>query len=367
LGLDRGLLVEWGLAGVAATVGWSIAISALIMLVLLVIGKLRVDSKVESMGADVFKMEEQAYPSIKTEADVTVDGTFYHFKSPGLSPILHKKNPKRPIGMVPAGNASLTAVVTPCYNGGNYLSSTQKLEMRELSCSIPKIIVEEADKMVKPRITVAPPPPAYVSHRTDSQRSLPSISVSDDSGIKAPPSSPNNTESSSVLTSLPVHINTDQLRLTLKNQKQRLKATTNLMKRPSVSLMNRNDQSATSSISSTCSIDTREAKQVEISAKLVEISDQPESFNYLDKGKSLKKKGEPGLEISDDVFVEETSKVSGTESGFCGSSSQLNHQGLSVEPARMKRLTEKELEESAIVLQEQLQQEVEEHNESNVI
>ena len=41
LGLDRGLLVGWGLAGVAATVGWSIAISALIMLVLLVIGKLR--------------------------------------------------------------------------------------------------------------------------------------------------------------------------------------------------------------------------------------------------------------------------------------------------------------------------------------
>ncbi|XP_023321662.1 uncharacterized protein LOC111696322 isoform X2 [Eurytemora carolleeae] len=279
-GKDMGFLVGWELAGVISCFSWTATISAILLLLLLVIGKLRVDVKVENHGADIFKIQEQAYPSTANHCDVTMDGVYYNIKSPGLSPFPFLE--RKPLGITTARNASCTAVVPSVHHEllPSNMTSTQKLEnmipLNELSRTIPKIIIGECETQgLSPEVSQLALPPTYI----------PAISVSHVENLNSRPSiSPG-------LTDIPAkkgEYDYEAMKLTLSAQKKRLKSINS--SRTSDVLLARDKNGSQNSLA---------ASPVQVQPEILrEIAANAHNFNYLET--SLKRAQNQNTEIENE-------------------------------------------------------------------
>lgn len=135
-----------------------------------------------------------------------------------------QKEQRRPLGKTAAKSASCTAVVTPL---GPTMSSTHKnlaFELQHLSKSVPKIIVEEDFGMVELQ-PPPPPPPPYRPSSVSSLTQVPDIDVSIIPPPPLPPAPPSSPDMDTGGLPKDMKLDVESLRLTLKQQKKRLKET----------------------------------------------------------------------------------------------------------------------------------------------
>jgi len=183
----------WSMVGCLAAIGWGLATCSVLYLIIFVLQKRRVSPNIEKLGSDAHKIDEQAYSSFCTEQNPQ-NKTYQRFESPGVPVIFGEK--RGTLRCQPSRSASCTAVVSPL---GPTMTSTHKnlgLELQHLSKSVPKIIVEEEYGNIKPlpssQIPQPPPPPPYkpVANSFTSKEEYGNIKPLPSSQIPQPPPPP---------------------------------------------------------------------------------------------------------------------------------------------------------------------------------
>merc|ERR1719466_401071 len=224
-----GMVVAWQVVGVIAVSTWVIICCLLVLLPLLVCGKLRIKDSQERLGVDFVKIEEQAYSDM---AEMGRPGC-------GLSP-----NPRPGVaGGTMKERTPACAFVTPNIRDqlATQFTSTRKVNQLHMSqwsvmdsnTTAPRIVVEKPSPAVSLQSLVPAPPPytSSESPRAETSLTAPDITIStsttsqDDS--QAPliqPSGPS---------TKPLAVDVLELRAALKQQKERLKVTSSLLRTPS--------------------------------------------------------------------------------------------------------------------------------------
>jgi len=237
----------WTAVACIATFTWGMVSSFVIFAFLLLIRKLRVSINIETMGSDAFKITEEAYSKPAPSKLSSGGQSFTHFESPGFPILSDERIERKRLAVPPNGSRSVscTAVVSPA---GPLMTSTQKLpsclELKELTKSVPTIIVEETGGDVSDRcseIMQPPPPPPYKSsseirHPSCGSTDAPTARLlhglnkmpetgTDASAVVVVPPAPPSTPELSSSQSDNIKIDMEELRITLKQQKKRLKST----------------------------------------------------------------------------------------------------------------------------------------------
>jgi len=244
--LTAGEEAGWTAIACIATITWGMVASFVIFAFLLLIRKLRVSINIETTGSDAFKIIEQAYSKPGATKLSSGGQSFTHFESPGFPILSDERIERKSLAVPPNGSRSVscTAVVS---QAGPLMTSTQKLpscmELKELSKTVPTIIVEETSGTISDNcsnLAQPPPPPPYKSS-TDirdtgsvppppplsatSTQSLNKMHDKDSSVVVVVPPAPPSTPELATQSDNTLKLDMDELRITLKQQKKRLKST----------------------------------------------------------------------------------------------------------------------------------------------
>merc|ERR1719466_313548 len=284
-----GMVVAWQVVGVIAVSTWVIICCLLVLLPLLVCGKLRIKDSQERLGVDFVKIEEQAYSDM---AEMARPGC-------GLSP-----NPRPGVaGGTMKERTPACAFVTPNIRDqlATQFTSTRKVNQLHMSqwsvmdsnTTAPRIVVEKPSPAVSLQSLVPAPPPytSSESPRAETSLTAPDITISasttsqDDS--QAPLIQPSGPSAKSLA------VDVTELRAALKQQKERLKATSSLLRTPStnrgaVSGTEEDEEEGNFNLNtSRNSVRSVNSIKSEVVRQAARAASNTENFNYLAGSKKL--------------------------------------------------------------------------------
>jgi hypothetical protein len=235
---SNGMALAWELVGVVVVSAWVVICSLVVMLPLLLCGKLRIRDSQERAGVDSTKMLEQAYYTGEGEGATAMTRPVF-----GGNPLYH---PGATMGMEKE-RPTACAFVTPNIREqqlANQLTSTCKVNPVHLSqwsimdtkTTAPRIVLERPSPAVSLQ-SLAPAPPPYPSAESPQAERETSLTVPEIT-LSASTTSQDDSQTPLMSTTGPstkaLAVDVKELRAALKQQKERLKATsTSLLRTPS--------------------------------------------------------------------------------------------------------------------------------------
>ena len=209
----------------------------------------------------------------------------------------------------------------------NQLHSSQ-WSVFDTNSTAPRIVLEKHSPAISLKSLIPPPPPPYSSsdtHRAETSLTPPDITINASNTSQDDSRSP--LLQSSVLATKPLSVDVHELRAALRQQKERLKATTSQLKAPSTSMLNTEEERHNLNTSNN-SIHSIKSEVVRQAAK---TANNKENFNYL--------AGSQKLDTEEKVdWIEHATRVEGRTVGImqCEGEAENGNNSLSSSTNRIR-------------------------------